>query len=253
MRLKINFSIDKPVNLTFNYQYLLSSWVYKIIYKGNSRLGKWLHEKGCLFKGKNYKPILFSNVFFDESKVVKSPKHSCLQVDKGGYFYFDSFRKDICYALMEGTWQKEKVILNDKEFVITSVEIVKDPHWNSPFKAKTLGPICAPYVSNNKLQYSNPLESKFYDVIRNNLLNWYEIIYRKPSELKKDDIKITIDQSFNFKKAEKLIDFKGKKIKGYQFKFTLDAPSEVLEVAYRAGLGSYGSQGFGMVSEIGEC
>jgi len=51
--------------------------------------------------------------------------------------------------------------------------------------------------------------------------------------------------------VEKLIDYKGTKIKGILAPFTARGPVELLQIGYEAGFGEKGSMGFGMAEVAG--
>lgn len=64
MRLKINFSLSgKRQHLPFNYQYPVSSWIYKVLSKADKEFATILHELGYKIEnGKTFKLFTFSQI-----------------------------------------------------------------------------------------------------------------------------------------------------------------------------------------------
>ena len=72
MRFKINlFRESQEARLPINYQYGLSSLIYKTIDKANSEFSTFLHQQGYLAYGKNFRLFTFSRLSFDSHKVIR--------------------------------------------------------------------------------------------------------------------------------------------------------------------------------------
>jgi CRISPR-associated endoribonuclease Cas6 len=89
--------------------------------------------------------------------------------------------------------------------------------------------------------------------VLNNLLNKCHTFNRKPYEGNSD----FVFQATNQPKA-KLIKIKARLpaetlIKGYVFEFKIRTSRELMRIAYEAGIGEKGSQGFGMVEVVNSC
>ena len=55
MRLKLTLQHRPNQVLPINYQYLISSWVYRTLESANAEFATQLHEYGYDFRGKQYK------------------------------------------------------------------------------------------------------------------------------------------------------------------------------------------------------
>lgn len=65
MRLKVSFQAMEST-IPLNYNYFLSSFIYKRLASQNENFARFLHEKGY---GKRFKFFTFSQLFFENSRV----------------------------------------------------------------------------------------------------------------------------------------------------------------------------------------
>lgn len=55
--------------LPINYQYELSSWVYRTIHTGNPEFALWLHDHGYMNGRKQFKYFTFSNLIVEKVRI----------------------------------------------------------------------------------------------------------------------------------------------------------------------------------------
>lgn len=246
MRMRIDFEVEEETLIPYSYQYYLSSWLYRSIHSVDPSLSEWLHQEGFLHHGRRYKPLVFSRLFFDRN-IVK--KKSGMVVKGIGHLFVDTIQKDITYALTIGAWKQNEMTLSIHRFPLWKVTLLEDPDFTKTNVFRTLSPVVVPVRDGERLHYCHPLESRFYDSMRASLKHWYTI-YRgegPPAEEEEMNISLLYPDRFVVRRSADLTTFKGKDIKGYQFAFSMDASPRMKEVAYRTGLGSYGSLGYGMI------
>lgn len=246
LRMRIDFEVKEETMIPYSYQYYLSSWLYHSIQLVDPSLSEWLHQEGFLHHGRRYKPIVFSRLFFDRN-VVK--KRSGMVVRGLGHLFVDTARADITRALTTGVWKQNKVTLSSHQFPLRKVTLLEDPDFAKKNTFRTLSPVVVPVRDGERLHYCHPLESQFYDSLRISLTHWYTIYWGKAPSADGKDIRISLlyPDRFAIRRSADLTTFKGKNIKGYQFAFTMEASPHLKKVAYRTGLGSYGSLGYGMI------
>ncbi len=72
MRFKLTIE-NRPENnsniFPLNYQYKLSSWIYKILNHGNEEFTEWLHKEGYTNDYKNFKQFTFSNLIIPKYQI----------------------------------------------------------------------------------------------------------------------------------------------------------------------------------------
>lgn len=247
MRIRIHFYLEKETALPYAVNYPLASYLYRSISAVNPKLGAWLHDQGISYQGRSYKPLLFSSLYFEKRKNL--PDHMLV---KGKVtLQVDSIRSEVIESLIEGLWKQKEMRLFDVRFPLMEVQVRKKIAFSEQMKYKTLGPIVVPIRREEKIHFCHPLESEFYDQLRLSIRRWYWLKWSK--ELAVDTpIQITIadPERFQLQKSAVLTEYLKKKIKGYRLSLLLAAPPDVQQVVFEAGMGSYGSQGFGMLEVI---
>ena len=246
MRIKIKAYLDQEVKLPYSLNYPVSSYFYQMITLADRELGDWLHQEGLRYHGRTYKPIVFSEVFFEHR--VHLP--SFMKVKGKVWIYVDSIQERIIKCLVEGIWKTGFLQLKDVQMLIQDIEVVPKPVFVHCMKYETLSPLVVPIQRNQKLHYCHPLESQFYDQLRRSIRNWYYLKWKE--ELAQEEaihIRLLQPEQFQMRKASVLHTYKQKKIKGYHLSLEIEAPPKVQQVFYEAGAGSLSSQGWGMLQE----
>lgn len=248
MRIKIKAYLDQEVKLPYSLNYPVSSYFYQMITLADRELGDWLHQEGLRYHGRTYKPIVFSEVFFEHR--VHLP--SFMKVKGRVWIYVDSIQERIVKRLVEGIWKTGFFTLKDIRIAIQEIEVIPKPVFTPCMKYQTLSPIVVPVQREQKLHYCHPLESSFYDQLRYSVRNWYYLKWKE--ELDQGEpiqIRLLYPERFQLRKASVLYTYKQKKIKGYHLSLEIEAPPKVQQVFYEAGAGSLSSQGWGMLQELG--
>jgi CRISPR-associated endoribonuclease Cas6 len=244
MRIEARFHLDREIALPYDLNYPLASYIYKCIREANPKLGRWLHDKGLEYRGRWYKPFVFSRVRF-ESRVNKP---DCMLVQGALSFKVDSILPEVTRSLVEGMWKTSRLRLLDVDIPLADVRILPDPAFAGTMRYRAISPIVVPVQQENGLHFCHPLESRFYDSLRTSLKNRYFLRFnREFPEGEEIHLSLLNPEKFQLQKAAVLIRYKEKKIKGYLVPLLIKAPADMQEVIWHAGLGSYGSQGFGMV------
>lgn len=245
--MEARFFINEEISLPYDLNYLISSYLFQCIKYADPGLADWLHNEGIVFQRRSYKPVVFSRPRFESRKNLSA----CMKVKGFLTFKADSILPELIQRLMEGIRGLGYLQLFDTKIPLVDVQLEKPKRFSDTMSYISLSPIVVPVQKEKKLHYCHPLESLFYDSLRQSVRNWYTI--RWGEELSRDvDLQISLidPETFNLKKAAVLVKYKDKNIKGYQIPLTVYSPAKVQEVIYQSGLGSYGSQGFGMVEII---
>lgn len=244
VRVSAEFYVENETRLPYHIHYGLSSFLYRCIRCADEELGTWLHEEGIAFQGRSYKPIHFSHPFFEQRK----HERDCMVVQGKMVLQIGSILPEIIHRLVEGLWKVRHLSLHDVLIPLAGVQIVPPVEFSKNMSYRAISPVVVPIVQRGRLHYCHPLESRFYDALRQSLRNWYHIRWKEPLG-KEEEIHLSLSNParFQLRRAAVLTRYKEKNIKGYQVPLLLEAPPKVQQVAYEAGLGSYGSQGFGMI------
>lgn len=244
MRVKVKFHLEKEIVLPYDLNYPVSSYIYQCIRQAAPDLARWLHDTGLEYKGRQYKPFVFSRCHFTSRVNLRSG----MKVKGELFFQLDSIRPEIVHRFVEGAWKKGSLDLFGCHLSLKEAHFLPPVSFRETMVYKALSPIVIPVQKENKIIFCHPLDSRFYDSMRNSLKNWYFLRWGETfPEEEEIHIQLHRPEKFHLKKAAVLTRYKDKNIKGYLIPIQVEAPVKMQKVIYEAGIGSYGSQGFGMV------
>ncbi|MCU0440680.1 MAG: CRISPR-associated endoribonuclease Cas6 [Raineya sp.] len=251
MRFKITLSVDSKTKkyLPFNYQYELSSWIYKVIHQADEEYSYFLHQNGYQTDRKTFKLFCFSNFYIPKFKITtQAIELDCSEISFYITFYLDRASE----KFVMGLFKNQKGGIGNKEhhldFIVSYIEAKPFVWSGETLYLKTISPLVVGKKNeHNHDDYLPPNHSDFKDLFLNNLMDKY-----KATE---QDIPLSWqDYPFDLQIHEpiksKLITIKSNtekptQVKGYMFSFHLKAPKELLEVGLLAGFGKMNAQGFG--------
>jgi len=253
MRFKLGLTIERHAFgsiLPINYQYELSSWIYKIIAQGDRLYAEWLHQNGFSEKHRNFRLFVFSNLY--SPGTTRENDRLIFHSDKAS-FILSLLPEKSTEAFIKGIFREQEFTLGDREskvqFRVQQVELISPPDFTKCFTFKTLSPVVVSVGQgeNHHPLYVEPERNDFGQLIINNMIEKYKLFYQHPFEG---------NPNFKFElltpSRSKLIRIKSgtreeTKVKGFLFTFHLEADPELLKVMYEAGLGEKNAQGFGCV------
>lgn len=256
MRFKITLQAkESNCVIPINYQYPLSSALYKIIAKGNERYAGFLHNTGY---GKGFKFFTFSDI-------------RCPFEIKGDRLYLkkDKITLIVCFhvpeameSFIKGLFASEKIDIADKKskvsFQVVSVESLPNPM--ASYKENEIVPIqitpISPVVAGipNDRGHDDYLAPDSALFIENLIYNWRSkiaVCYDEDTAMNALLILEIIPTKHTFK--SRLITIKGdtkeeSKIRGWvNFELKSTAEKRFLELLLNGGVGLYNAQGMGCV------
>lgn len=243
--------------LPINYQYELSSAIYKTIDRSNNGFSQFLHDQGYIVQGKQFRLFTFSRLIFENFKVIKEAG----RIEHSG----ESAAFEICFLVdqaaeefIKGLFMDQVFVLGDRisrvSYVISSIVAVSPPLFKEKRQYRCLSPI---FIKKKRADggedYLHPEDKEYGALMVQNLLSKSEAFQKTFSGVEYEK---EIIPDFDFKVIGKVYK-NGVKIKqlteqetmliGYMYEFELKAPVEFHEIGYYAGFGQLGSQGFGCV------
>lgn len=257
MRFKLNLQVHPEQYgnaLPINYQYELSSAIYRILSYADSNYAEWLHDNGFLSDNgsKNFKLFTFSHLIVPNYGIDKARQRLLLNCDTVTWFISFLPQKST-RKFIEGVFREQVFQVGDQyskvEFVVRDIEIIPPLEYKEVMIFKTLSPICITQriIENGSTQYLSPDAPNYSDALLKGLLARYEALNGK------------VYQGEAFCKFNVLDKIKPKLIKiktetpaqtfvrGYEFAFSLSLPEPLMQFAYEGGLGEKTSLGFGMI------
>lgn len=262
MRFRLKLKFNKPsgaVTLPINYQYPVSSWIYKTIHEGNNEFASWLHEKGYIDNKRKYKLFSFSQLEIDK---FSTDKDRLLINNPEAEMIINFVAQEAAEPFIKGLFQQKHGSIGDKisqsTFNITHIEKLQEPVFDDQMILKTLSPLVVSKTPENREGtpiYLQPDDLDFARIMYDNLVNKYTAWM-----LCNANAGITFhtgrDTRFEFKLLStpkpRLITIKANtpqqtKVRGYMMKFEVKAPADLLRMGYYAGFGEKNSLGFGCV------
>ena len=255
MRLRLTLDHQPNQVLPVNYQYLISSWIYRTLGNANAAYATKLHEHGYDFGGKKYKLFSFSTLrpkWFDLNKrqatftLVKSPTtiELSFHMDEAVQHFVMGLFKDQQFELSSGRFRAS--------FEVSGIEMIPKPIFENTMRFRTQTPICiSQNIEDQKhAHYASPEEAGYAGFLLQNLLRKQRAL--TPQLVGEDTSQLDLDFPYSFrllsKPKSKLLTIKGISIRGYLFDFELMAEKELMELGYFGGFGGKNSSsGMGMV------
>lgn len=259
MRLKLTLQHPPNQVLPINYQYLISSWIYRTLSQANSAYATRLHEKGYDFAGKTYKLFTFSTLqprWFDLNKrektitLAKAPTELILSfhMEEALQHFVVGLFKDQRFSLESG--QRFKA-----NFEITGIETLPCPTIEQTMRFRAITPICIKKNVEEKVHpdFLHPDDASYAELLFQNLLNKGSVSLQQ--QYPNLQLQIAPDFPLSFKvlsePKSKLWVVKGIKVKGWLYDFEICMPKKCLEVGYFGGFGvSNSALGMGMVQVL---
>ncbi len=246
MRVRVRLTTQGKTDIDVNYNYYLSSAIYRFLEISDNEYSKKLHEEGYAYGSKKFKLFTFSQIRPQKFKI----QGSRLIIEGKSDLYISSPIKEFILNLAQGLLAAGVFKIGEAGFGVETVDILPEPGFSCPVKFKCLSPITTHTAveKEGKIKAISLAagEKKFAENLRMNLIRKYELLNGK---LPEDE---SIDISFEQRDLEKygrgkLIRYKDTFIKGYMVPGVLSGSLELVKVAYECGLGEKNSAGFGMV------
>ncbi|WP_143959475.1 CRISPR-associated endoribonuclease Cas6 [Litoribacter populi] len=259
MRFRIHLRKEgEKAFLPINYQYELSSAIYKTIDRADSAFSRFLHEQGYLAFGRNFRLFTFSRLSFDGFKIIREAGR--IQHHGEGACFEISFMVDrAAEEFVKGLFMDQVFVLGDKIsqvfYAVENIVAMEPPVFEESMRYRCLSPIFIRRKRNSGGEdYLHPSDRDYGILLIQNLMVKGRAFKSSVGEGLEDESAAVPDFSF----APKGKVYKnGIRIKqltrqethliGYNYEFEFRAPVELQEIGYYAGFGHLGSQGFGCV------
>jgi len=250
MRIRVQLRAQQlPLKLPLNYNYHLTSLIYRLLDSSSRDYSAFLHDEGYQTAGKHFKLFTFSQLRFHSFKIAPPQITSS---DPQVSWQIASPIEEFAEHLAQGLLTQEKLQIGGASLQVERVEALAPPRFTPQMKLTCLSPL----VASAGIMRSGKLIAHYYrydepglsEALRANLLKKYALLHGTVPTC--SDLALRFDEAYIARrrgKIYKLIDFKGTKIKGILAPFTIEGNPELIALGYEAGLGEKNSMGFGMV------
>ncbi len=256
MRFKLTLEViekQKPL-LPLNYQYELSSWIYKVIDQGDPLFSAWLHSKGYISENKQFRLFSFSGLNIPQREIIGD---RLLVKSKNCSFIFSTLPDETIQHFICGLFRDRKLSLGDKitnvHFQVQNIEALPEPEFTHPMIFKTISPVIVSVKNDisEHAQYLSPEAEAYSRQIIHNLIGKQKAFCKNERTIEEEGVCFEVISPVKRKKITIKNHTPHKTdLIAYNYMFRLTAPEEFLSTAYYAGVGEKNSQGFGCVEIV---
>lgn len=253
MRIKLTLNrTTKQRMLPMDYQYYISAWIYKVLYKADKEFAEFLHQKGY---GKSdtklYKRFCFSRLNFGKPKLWTEKK--LFEIRKDDIELQLSFDvPEIASNFVKGLFMEQEFYLGDRfngiDFKVMRVETLPEPVFNETMLYRLQSPWVVSLKTEDRkhAKYLKPEDDGFMEYSIKHLTEKFKNTRNK--EISPKQLQFIPNESYK-RSGFKIKDgTKGQtRVVGNIFEFKLTAPVELHQLIWNAGCSEKSSSGFGWV------
>lgn len=231
MRVKIQFLINDNFTFQNSLNEAMTAFIYRCIEVTDKAYSKQLHDNGYSKTG--YKKFTYHTYSFIQSnRIVKNEL-----IQGTATVIFSSVIEETIIKLVQGLVKIGKVQLFSHSFNIISIEYIKEPNVSDGL-FKIISPIFM-MDCNHKWLSPGYIEEKLVS----NLIEKYYALYKTLPRNMNLNIRF-----LNY--SAEYVKYKSNTYKGYVGIIALQGSKELIETAYRSGLGSKNGIGMGLIEKI---
>lgn len=257
MRFKLTLQLEPQESgreIPINYQYELSSVIYKIIASADFEFSEHLHTTGYMSTTKNFKLFTFSNLIAPNRGITLNKETNRLIINSDTVYWYLSFiPNESTQKFVQGVFSDQRFRLADRlggaRFRIREVQLMPDMKYNDDTEFETMSPISvSKHEEGRKFPlYIAPGDELYETALLTGLTERYKAINGKDFEGEKYCHLIPTSEPKSALICIKAGTKEESRIRGYRFRFKLQLPPELMDIAYAGGLGERCSMGFGMI------
>ena len=257
MTFKLTLALEPQVSgreIPINYQYELSAIIYRIIANADASYSEMLHDKGFSSTKKHFKLFTFSNLIAPHRGIEFRKGTDRLVVKSNTLEWYLGFvSEESTQRFVQGVFTDQRFRLADNVsgawFRICEVQLLPEVDWTPDTEFETISPISvSKHIEGQKHAiYIGPDDEAYETALLTGLVERYKAINGRDYEGEKY-CRLTVT---NEPKSALITIKAGTKdetrVRGFRYRFKIDLPKELMEIAYECGLGERGSMGFGMI------
>ncbi|MFA8301452.1 MAG: CRISPR-associated endoribonuclease Cas6 [Hyphomicrobiales bacterium] len=264
MRIQLEFELSGARQLlTFNYQYPISCWIYKVLDQGDGKFAKFLHNSGYqLDNGKQFKLFTFSSLRFPRGTTeVNKRLPAYLSVEsRKAYLDISFYLPEQMNPFVMGLFKDQDVQIGDLRSVlrmkVKNVEMKESPALTESgsvnMRAKTPVVLGDQKADEQYEQYIIPLHGDYAGIMKQSILDKCKAANIEVSDPDQIEFRVTKLETRTSLQHIKADTSAATKVRGYYYNFEINAPKKVYELILAAGIGSMNSLGFGMCELVSE-
>lgn len=241
MRLKIIFEAKSDLLLPIHYNHIIQKVIYDLL---DGKYAAFLHNEGFSFGGKRFQLFTFSRLVIENKDVYKE----AIRIKPGKvYLTVSSIDERFIFSIIDGLLKEKVINLQEGKLYLQNIFARKNL-ITKKFVGLTISPVVVTRGNTNKsIDFYNPYDKEFLEIIKNNLKLKYAAYYKKEYN---DELNVKFLDKNNVKKI--VAKYKKWPYEGYLGGFVIEGNTEIVDVAYSCGIGNKNAQGFGCLELISE-
>ncbi len=240
MRIELQLQTKAGSILPFNYEYAISSWIYKMLAQADPQFATWLHDKGYSLSdsGKKFKLFTFSPIQGEPYRIDRQ-KGFILPTGKAKLilsFLIDQAMQGFVMGIFQSQSLHIRTHKGNITFAIASVNILPTPNFQPIMRFRATKPIfLSKRMEGEKYAvHISPTDAAYADFFFTNLKSKALAI--------NTDVPLTLTDFWATPQPKsKILRIAGTQIRAFQFDFIVAAPPELLRIGYFAGFGGKNS------------
>ena len=258
MRLMLTLRHSPNSILPKDYEYLISSWIYKTLWQSNTEFATWLHNEGYDFNDRKYKLFTFSELMPERYETPLNKGQFILKT--GPSVLILSFKiPDAFQIFVAGLFRQGNFSLGDRrhqvDFSIEAIETLAKPIFQPVMRFRLHKPclISQQTEEHKYAKYLHPEDADFAPLFFKNLLHKTAAALQPTIPGVKMSVEADADWRLRILSEPKrrMTTIKDTRYIGYKFDFEIAAPPALIETGYFAGFGEKNSNvGFGFVGVL---
>ena len=262
MHLYIKMRFQPFEFIPIHYNYWLQAILYRVM---DIETAEQVHDQGFEGEGRIFRLFTFSQL---RGRYELSPDKKSIRFPAECQWIVASPIDWILGSIAGGLLRKPVIKIGPTSAEITEVRVEHPTVQGERLRVRTVSPVVA-YSTMLKgdgqkyTVYLHPGEPEFRRIVHENLRKKLESAYRLrravnsrrsiqgpllPSSIATNELRL---RTLNTPHLH-ILEYKGGVIKGYSGSLELSGPTELLQIALDAGLGSKNAQGFGCLEVIGQ-
>ncbi len=262
MRIQLTLQHLPEAKVDFNYQYHLSSWIYKTLAQADGDFAEWLHQQGHVYGKRAYRLFTFGKLQPRRYGVDRQSKMLVLK-EAPTTLTLSFHVPDTLQHFVTGLFEHQRFSLGSRhyhvDFEVQTVRMLPPPAFKETMRYRCESPILISrlYEGNPYPQYLAPDAPEYASLLLQNLLRkwraWQGVTVLSNEAPLEESLPYNVPFAFRLlsRPRSKLLRVKTTDLRGYEFSFELTAPIELHEIGYNAGFGEKNAAaGMGLVQVV---
>lgn len=262
MRIQLTLQHLPEAKVDFNYQYHLSSWIYKTLAQADGDFAEWLHQQGYVYGKRAYRLFTFGKLQPRRYRIDRQNKILVL-AESPTTLTLSFHVPETVQHFVAGLFENQRFSLGSThyhvDFEVQTVRMLPPPAFKETMRYRCESPLLISRLQANSRypQYLAPDAPDYASLLLANLLRkwraWQGVTVLSDEMPLEESMPCHLPFDFRLlsEPRSKLLRVKHTELRGYEFSFELTAPIELHEIGYYAGFGEKNAAaGMGMVQVL---